>query len=58
MGPTYSVAFPLLVLAGCTQPKEAEKAPAPVQVTAVTQATIRRIVNGDGARSSPSSRRG
>src|SRR5580704_254993 len=38
-----------LVLAACNHPEEKEKAPAPVQVTAVTQATIRRIVNGDGA---------
>ena len=29
--------------------RKKEKAPAPVQVTAVTQATIRRIVHGDGA---------
>jgi multidrug efflux pump subunit AcrA (membrane-fusion protein) len=36
-------------LAGCSKPAEKEKAPAPVQVTAVTQATIRRIVQGDGA---------
>lgn len=36
-------------LAACTKPPEKEtEAPAPVQVTAVTQATIRRIVNGDG----------
>src|SRR5580693_8141767 len=39
----------LLVLAACNHPEEKEKAPAPVQVTAVTQATIRRIVRGDGA---------
>ncbi len=38
-----------LFLAACSQPQEKEKAPAPVQVTAVTQATIRRIVHGDGA---------
>ena len=44
------VAVPLLFLAACAK-KEEEKAetPAPVQVTAVTQATIRRIVSGDGA---------
>ena len=36
-------------LAACSKPPEKEKAPAPVQVTAVTQATIRRIVDGDGA---------
>ena len=41
--------FPLLILGGCSHPQEVEKAPAPVQVTAVSQATIRRIVNGDGA---------
>src|SRR5579871_2862598 len=39
----------VLLLAGCSRPAEKEKAPAPVQVTAVTQATIRRIVQGDGA---------
>ena len=38
-----------LFLAACSKPEEKEKAPAPVQVTAVTQATIQRIVNGDGA---------
>src|SRR5579859_213647 len=42
-------AVPLLVLQGCSKPPEAEKGPAPVQVTSVTQATIRRIVSGDGA---------
>jgi multidrug efflux pump subunit AcrA (membrane-fusion protein) len=47
--PIPFVTFPLLVLAACSQPPEAEKAPAPVQVTAVTQATIRRVVGGDGA---------
>jgi len=40
--------IPLVVLAACSKPQEAEKAPAPVEVTAVTQATIRRIVSGDG----------
>jgi|SRR5579863_7675091 len=46
----FFVAVPLLFLAACSK-KEEEKAeaPAPVQVTAVTQATIRRIVSGDGA---------
>jgi len=39
----------IVLLAGCAKPPEKEKAPAPVQVTAVTQATIRRIVQGDGA---------
>src|SRR5580658_2267420 len=44
------VAVPaFLFLVACSQPQEKEKAPAPVQVTAVSQATIRRIVNGDGA---------
>ena len=43
-------ALPLLFLAACSKPQpEAEKPPAPVQVTAVSQATIQRIVNGDGA---------
>jgi HlyD family secretion protein len=38
-----------LALAGCSKPAEKEvEAPAPVQVTAVTQDTIRRIVAGDG----------
>ncbi|HLG99008.1 MAG TPA: efflux RND transporter periplasmic adaptor subunit [Bryobacteraceae bacterium] len=41
---------PLIVLAGCGKPQEKEaETPAPVQVTAVTQATIQRIVRGDGA---------
>jgi multidrug efflux pump subunit AcrA (membrane-fusion protein) len=45
----HFAAVPLLLLAACSKPQETEKAaPAPVQVTAVTQATIRRIVNGDG----------
>jgi HlyD family secretion protein len=41
--------IPLLLLVSCSkkEAKEAE-APAPVQVTAVTQDTIRRIVAGDG----------
>jgi HlyD family secretion protein len=39
----------LLMLTACTKPPAKEtEAPAPVQVTAVTQATIRRIVKGDG----------
>ncbi len=43
-------ALSLACLAACGKPEaEKEKAPAPVQVTAVTQATIRRIVGGDGA---------
>lgn len=41
--------LPLLLLGSCSKAKEAEvEAPAPVQVTAVTQDTIRRIVAGDG----------
>src|SRR5579884_102964 len=39
----------LVFLSACHKAEEQEKAPAPVQVTSVTQATIRRIVNGDGA---------
>src|SRR5437773_6791184 len=43
----------LLALAAChkkdEEKKEEGEAPAPVQVTAVTQDTIRRIVAGDGA---------
>lgn len=38
-----------VILVSCSKPAEVEKAPPPVQVTAVTQATIRRIVQGDGA---------
>src|ERR1035437_9154588 len=41
--------IPLLLLASCSKKEEKEtEAPAPVQVTAVTQDTIRRIVAGDG----------
>src|SRR6266550_4078845 len=41
--------LPLVFLTSCTKEKEKEiEAPAPVQVTAVTQDTIRRIVAGDG----------
>src|SRR4051794_11188506 len=37
------------LLASCAKKEEAEAAaPPPVQVTAVTQATIRRVVSGDG----------
>src|SRR6266704_3016307 len=44
-----NVFLPLLLLASCSKQKEKEiEAPAPVQVTAVTQDTIRRIVAGDG----------
>jgi multidrug efflux pump subunit AcrA (membrane-fusion protein) len=46
----YFVAAGAVVLAACSKPvEEKEKAPVPVQVTAVTQATIRRIVQGEGA---------
>src|ERR1035437_10300653 len=39
----------LVALSGCSKKEAGEaQAPAPVQVTAVTQDTIRRIVNGDG----------
>jgi multidrug efflux pump subunit AcrA (membrane-fusion protein) len=38
-----------LCLVACSKPEEKEtEAPAPVQVTAVTQDTIRRLVRGDG----------
>src|SRR5580693_7510220 len=43
------LALSLLALGACSRQRETGKAPPPVQVTAVTQATIRRIVNGDGA---------
>lgn len=44
------IASLLGVLSACAKKEEKEvEAPAPVQVTAVTQATIRRTVNGDGA---------
>ena len=40
----------VVCLSACSKPAEKkEDAPAPVQVTAVTQATIRRIVQGEGA---------
>ena len=46
---TSAAVIPLLLLASCSKKEEAEaEAPAPVQVTAVTQDTIRRIVAGDG----------
>jgi multidrug efflux pump subunit AcrA (membrane-fusion protein) len=39
----------LLLLSSCAKKEEKEvEAPAPVQVTAVTQDTIRRVVSGDG----------
>src|SRR6516225_2728210 len=41
--------IPLLLLVSCAKKEAPEaEAPAPVQVTAVTQDTIRRIVAGDG----------
>src|SRR4029077_7485425 len=41
--------IPILLFVSCSKKEEAEaEAPAPVQVTAVTQDTIRRIVAGDG----------
>src|ERR1035438_4347607 len=41
--------IPLLLLVSCSKKEEKEvEAPAPVQVTAVTQDTIRRLVAGDG----------
>ena len=43
------VLFALSLAACSSKPQETEKGPAPVQVTSVTQATIRRIVKGDGA---------
>lgn len=47
---SHIVVVAALTLAACQKAKEKdEKPPAPVQVTAVTQATIRRIVEGDGA---------
>jgi len=50
MRPRISLAVvAVLILAACSKPPEKGKSPAPVQVTAVTQATIRRIVEGDGA---------
>jgi multidrug efflux pump subunit AcrA (membrane-fusion protein) len=50
MAPKVQFAVAAIVfLAGCSKPAEKEKAPAPVQLAAVTQATIRRVVQGDGA---------
>src|SRR5205809_466056 len=46
----FATASCVFLLAGCSKPPDQkEKAPPSVQVTAVTQATIRRIVQGDGA---------
>jgi multidrug efflux pump subunit AcrA (membrane-fusion protein) len=45
-----SIAGCLLLAPSCTKKEEKEaEAPAPVQVTAVTQDTVRRTVDGDGA---------
>jgi multidrug efflux pump subunit AcrA (membrane-fusion protein) len=47
---TYLAVIAAAFLAACSKPaEEKEKAPVPVQVTSVTQATIRRIVQGEGA---------
>jgi HlyD family secretion protein len=47
---TYLAVIAAAFFVACSKPvEEKEKAPAPVQVTAVTQATIRRIVQGEGA---------
>jgi HlyD family secretion protein len=47
---TYLIFVLLVLTAAChkEEKKEEAEAPAPVQVTAVTQDTIRRIVSGDG----------
>src|SRR5689334_10435996 len=46
----HLLVFATALLTACHKsPEEAEKPAAPVQVTAVTQATIRRVVQGDGA---------
>ncbi len=46
----YLAVIAMALLAACSKPaEEKEKPPVPVQVTAVTQATIRRIVEGEGA---------
>ncbi|HEY3442315.1 MAG TPA: efflux RND transporter periplasmic adaptor subunit [Paludibaculum sp.] len=45
----YLTSACLILNCACSQPKKEEvESPAPVQVTAVTQDTIRRIVEGDG----------
>src|SRR3954463_3303471 len=50
MAPRILFAASALILVTCSKPQEEkEKAPPSVQVTAVTQATIRRVVQGDGA---------
>jgi len=46
----YVVVLAIVLLAACSKPaEEKQKPPVPVQVTSVTQATIRRIVQGEGA---------
>jgi HlyD family secretion protein len=46
----YLAVIAVAFFVACSKPaEEKEKAPVPVQVTAVTQATIRRIVQGEGA---------
>ena len=48
--PLLAIAVLLVLLSACAKKEEKESdAPAPVQVTAVTQNTIRRTVAGDGA---------
>ena len=45
----FAVPVAALLAAGCTKKEAAEvEAPAPVQVTGVTQEPLRRIVAGDG----------
>ena len=47
---TWVLAAGLLAASGCSKKEEKEvEAPAPVQVAAVTQDTIHRVVTGDGA---------
>jgi HlyD family secretion protein len=49
MNPKPLLFIPILLLAGCSKPKEVEiESPAPVQVSVVAQDTIRRTVAGDG----------
>jgi len=49
-GKRLPIAVFLVLLTACAKKEEkAEEAPAPVQVTAVTQNTIRRTIAGDGA---------
>src|SRR3954469_16706564 len=49
MNPKPLLLIPILLFVSCAKKEEKEaEAPAPVQVTAVRQDTIRRIVAGDG----------